>query len=102
MLHDFGAVYRLGAPLDPAWLAGGWSAHLQFQLGDLRVRTDFVSRPPRLSQARLASLWAEQEGHDPPFVGPRELIALKQPNRERDYAVIGELARLKIPGSDPD
>lgn len=94
VLAEHGARYRLGAPLDPAWLAGGWSAHFQFQLGDLRVRTDFVSRPPRLSAAQIESLWAEQASRDPPVVGPRDLIALKQTNREKDYAVIGELARL--------
>jgi hypothetical protein len=94
VLAGHGARYRLGAPLDPAWFAGGWSSHFEFQLGDLRVRTDFVSRPPRLSDARLQALWDEQADRDPPFVGPRDLVALKQTNREKDYAVIGELARL--------
>lgn len=94
VLADYGARYRLGAPLDPAWLAGGWSSHFEFSLGELRVRTDFVSRPPRLSDARLQALWDEQADRDPPVVGPRDLVALKQTNREKDYAVIGELARL--------
>lgn len=94
VLAEHGARYRFGAPLDPRWLAGGWSAHFQFQLGELRVRTDFVSRPPRLSSEDLEQLWLEQAGREPPFVGVRQLIALKQTNREKDYAVIGDLARL--------
>jgi len=94
VLGAYGARYRFSAPLDPRWLAGGWSAHCQFHYGELRVRTDFVSRPPRLSDQELADLWAEQEGREVPFVGAKHLVALKQTNREKDYAVIGELARL--------
>lgn len=56
VLEGYGARYRLGAPLDKRWMAVGWSAHCEFvdQSGasaPLRVRTDFVSRPPRLSGA---------------------------------------------------
>ncbi len=94
VLADHGGRYRFGAPLDPRWLAGGWSSHFQFRHGDLRVRTDFVSRPPRLSARALSELWDEQEGREPPFVNARHLAALKQTNREKDYVVIGELARL--------
>jgi hypothetical protein len=60
----------------------------------LRVRTDFFSRPPRIPQGEIARMWREQEGRDPPFVDARTLAELKKTNRERDYAVIGELARL--------
>lgn len=28
VLAAHGARYRFGAPLDPRWLAGGWSSHL--------------------------------------------------------------------------
>jgi hypothetical protein len=88
------AKYRFGAPLDTRWMAGGWSAHFEFQEGGLRIRTDFVARPPRVTSADLAAMWSVMEGRDPPFVGVRLLADLKKTNREKDYAVIGELARL--------
>ncbi len=94
VLEGHGAVYRFGAPLDIRWLSAGWSSHLEFRYQDLRVRTDFVTRPARLSSDRLASLWREQENRSPPFLGVTDLIETKKTNREKDYAVIGELARL--------
>ena len=60
----------------------------------LRVRTDFFTRPPRISETQLARIWQEQAGRDVPFLDPPELAEMKKTNRERDYAVIGELARL--------
>jgi hypothetical protein len=102
VLESHGARYRFGAPLDIRWLAGGWSAHLEFLHvpgGDppLRVRTDFVTRPPRLLSVDLEQLWT-QPPESPaapgiPVVDVRRLAELKKTNRERDYAVIGELAR---------
>ena len=50
---QYGASYRFGAPLDLRWWRGGWSAHLEFRRESLRVRTDFVTRPPRLSSDDL-------------------------------------------------
>mgnify|MGYP006928217469 CR=1 FL=1 len=88
-----GATYRFGAPLDLRWLRHGWSSHLEFQHGNLRVRTDFFTRPPRLNANDLAKMWKTQQGRNPPFVGLKELAELKKTNREKDYAVIGELAR---------
>jgi len=89
-----GARYRYGAPLDVRWMRGGWSAHFEFRAESLRVRTDFVTRPPRLDADDLAALWREQTASAIPVVDPRRLIELKKTNREKDYAVIGELARL--------
>ncbi len=88
------AAYRFGAPLDIRWMRGGWSAHLEFRDGSMRIRTDFVTRPPRLAPAAMDELWQSQRGCDLPFVDARNLIELKKTNREKDYAVIGELARL--------
>jgi hypothetical protein len=96
VLGRHGARYRLGAPLDVRWLSGGWSSHFEFAEDGLRVRTDFVTRPPRLSPEDLQGLWREQAGADLPFVDARRLIELKKTNREKDYAVIGELARLLV------
>lgn len=104
-----GARYRYGAPLHPRWLAGGWSAHFEFEDQGLRIRTDFVSRPPRLSAERLARLWSEAATCDLPVVGIPDLIELKRTDRERDYVIIGALAqRLGDPalelvrGRDPE
>ena len=60
------------------------------------VRTDFVTRPPRLSSEDLENMWRNQEGREVPVVDARELIEIKKTNREKDYAVIGDLARLLI------
>lgn len=93
VLAGHGARYRFGAPLDVRWLAGGWSSHLEFRQGRLRLRTDFVSRPPRISSQRLARIWEEAEATGREVVGLEPLAAIKLTNREKDYAVIGELAR---------
>jgi hypothetical protein len=87
-----GARYRFGAPLDVRWMAGGWSAHFEFRHQELRVRTDFVTRPPRVNPEDLARLWTAEL--KPPVVPPATLAEIKKTNREKDYAVIGELARL--------
>lgn len=93
VLEHHTARYRFGAPLDLRWLRNGWSSHFEFQEQGLRVRADFFTRPPRVSASDLGRLWREQEGRDPPVVDVRTLIDLKKTNREKDYAVIGELAR---------
>ncbi|MCH7227994.1 hypothetical protein [Haloferula sp. A504] len=91
-----GATYRFGAPLDERWLAGGWSSHFEFAANGMRVRCDFFSRPPRLSANELGQLW-EREGRKPlPYLDVESLVRVKQTQREKDYAVIGELAR-KLP-----
>ncbi|MEA2690727.1 MAG: hypothetical protein QOJ16_114 [Acidobacteriota bacterium] len=88
------ARYRFGAPLDLRWLRGGWSSHLEFRRGPLRLRTDFVTRPPRITPEWLARIWAEAESTGNEVVGLEPLAALKLTNRDKDYAVVGELARL--------
>ena len=99
ILERCGARYRFGAPLDVRWLASGWSAHLEFQWQEMRVRTDFVTRPPRLDQDALQRIWQSAEGQETPFLGAMDLANMKKTNREKDYAVIGELARRM---ADPD
>jgi len=94
VLAGYGARYRFGAPLDIRWMKGGWSSHFEFLHKGLRVRTDFFSQPPRISSERLTQLWKEHENSDLPFVNIIDLADLKKTNREKDYAVIGELARL--------
>jgi len=99
VLAGYGARYRFGAPLDVRWLAGGWSAHLEFHWQELRVRSDFITRPPRIDQETLQRIWRDAEGREVPFVGAADLADMKKTNRERDYAVIGELAR-RMPNVD--
>lgn len=99
VLESYGASYRLGAPLDPRWLRGGWSSHFEFRRDGYRARTDFVTRPPRLSEEDLAQMWVEQENGSEfpvPTIDLERLARLKLTQRERDYAFIGEIAR-KLP-----
>ena len=98
VLAGHGARYRFGAPLDVRWLSGGWSAHLEHTGNGLRLRTDFVSRPPRVSVSELDAMWRAAETSDSEVVPLEPLAAMKLTKREKDYAVLGELARRM---SDP-
>ena len=77
VLERRGARYRYGAPLDVRWMAGGWSSHFEFRHDHVRVRTDFVTRPPRIGPDELCRLWVELEGADPPYTDARTLAELK-------------------------
>ncbi|MGH9255927.1 MAG: hypothetical protein ACRD3C_15320 [Vicinamibacterales bacterium] len=108
-LETRGARYRLGAPLDVRWLAGGWSSHFEFfDDKQRRVRCDFVSRPPRVPAASLAALFDRASGSRLVAVDPESLILMKQTQRAKDYAVIADLASLLPPEreleltTDPD
>jgi hypothetical protein len=101
------ARYRPGAPLDVRWLAGGWSSHFElFDERQRRVRCDFFTRPPRLDAGEIDALFSETE--TPAVVGIEPLVRMKQSQRAKDYAVIGELARRLPPEreleltTDPD
>jgi hypothetical protein len=88
------ARYRFGAPLDLRWLSNGWSVHFEFRRGALRLRTDFVTRPPRINTEWLARIWNLAQSTGDEVLAPEPLAALKLTNRDKDYAVVGELARL--------
>lgn len=94
VLEDHGARYRFGAPLDRRWMSGGWSAHFEFSEHSLRIRTDFFTRPPRIAPGELASIWCEQADRELPIIDVKNLAEMKKTNREKDYPIIGELARL--------
>lgn len=104
-----GARYRVGAPLDVRWLAGGWSSHFEF-FDDKRrrIRCDFVSRPPRVPAESLGALFNTAGGSRLVAVDPESLILMKQTQRAKDYAVIADLAALLPPEreieltTDPD
>lgn len=107
VLGEHGARYRPGAPLDVRWLAGGWSSHFEFFDERRRlVRCDFFSRPPRLTREEVEALFTDPV--QPAVVGLETLIRMKQSQRAKDYAVIGELARRLPPErelaltTDPD
>lgn len=92
-LEQMGAKYRLGAPLDIRWLRAGWSSHFETILDNgQRLRFDFVSRPPRISESQLDILWKKVENGVPAVVPPESLILLKQTMRMKDYPYIGALA----------
>jgi len=92
VLEGYGARYRFGAPLDIRWLKEGWSSHFEFSLNNFRVRTDFVSRPPRVSIENVEKLWIRSEDNKN-IIDIENLIELKKTQREKDYPIIGELAR---------
>lgn len=94
VLESHGAHYRFGAPLALPWLAGGWSSHFEFAQGGMRIRTDFVSRPPRIGSSELAGMWDSAERTGSAVVGVVPLARIKLTNRDKDYAVVGEIARL--------
>lgn len=96
VLSSKGARYRFGAPLDCRWLRGGWSSHFEFRKDILRVRTDFVARPPRILYSEILKIFNQHENScdQIPFLNAKHLAEIKKTNREKDYAVIGELARL--------
>jgi len=56
-----------------------------------------VSRPPRVRPASLAALFNRISGSRLVAVDPETLILMKQTQRAKDYAVIGELAALLPP-----
>ena len=96
VLGRHGARYRPGAPLDVRWPPSGWRSHFEFwDEGGRRVRCDFFSRPPRVGAEALAALFADENA--PPVVDVETLIRMKQTQRAKDYAVIGELARRLEP-----
>ncbi len=99
-----GAHYRPGAPLDVRWLSGGWSSHFEFPDDrQRRVRCDFLSRPPRVSQSAVNRIFAQARGPSGMIVVDLDaLIAMKHTQRAKDYAVIGELARLLPPEREID
>jgi hypothetical protein len=96
------ARYRPGAPLDPRWLAGGWSSHFEFfDDRSRRIRCAFVSRPPRIATADLDAMFAAARGQRwLRVVDPERLIRLKHTQRAKDYPVIGELSRLLPPEAE--
>jgi hypothetical protein len=105
-----GARYRPCPPLDPRWLAGGWSSHFEFfDAQRRRIRCDFVSRPPRIAATELDLMFSGARGEGAlRVVDPERLIRLKQTQRAKDYPVIAEISRLLLPQgeveltTDPD
>ena len=93
VLEEHGARYRFGAPLDLRWMRGGWSSHFEFRHSGMRIRTDFVTRPPRISEADLERMWDSSSREEFPVIDLRALADIKKTNREKDYAIIGDLAR---------
>lgn len=93
-LSQYNAKYRFGAPLDIRWMKGGWSSHFEFSWNKMRIRTDFFTRPPRIPLLELKRLWEEHKSSDLPFVNLKDLCEMKKTNREKDYVVIGEMARM--------
>ncbi|MCP4654084.1 MAG: hypothetical protein GY856_01565 [bacterium] len=59
--------------VDVRWLAAGASSHFEIPGDPLRLRTDFVTRPPRLSEQELGRLWQQPEQRSVRVVGVEHL-----------------------------
>jgi muconolactone delta-isomerase len=94
VLEKHRSMYRLGVPLHPDWLCRGLTSHFEFQsVHGFRIRTDFCSRPPRVSD--VDRLWTRAvRAADLDVVDVESLIRLKQTRRLRDYSMIGALAEV--------
>ncbi len=85
------ALYRFGAPLNPAWHSKGWTSHFEYVDGNgMRIRTDFCSRPPRTNFGELWARAVSKDGLD--VVDVEDLLHIKQTRRVRDYPIIGSIA----------
>jgi hypothetical protein len=103
VLKRHGAQYRLGVPLHPNWLALGLTSHFEFLTDSgFRMRTDFCSRPPRVSdRERMWNRAMRIENID--VVDVESLVQLKQTRRLRDYSIIGALAEVAgLEGNSPE
>jgi len=96
------ASYRLGAPLDVRWLGKGMTSHFEYREGDMRIRTDFCSRPPRVADISL--LWKQAiRKSDISVIDVESLIRVTQTRRRRDYVIIGALAEeIGLNGNLPE
>ncbi len=94
VLENKGASYRLGVPLDKFWLSKGLTSHFDYFLDDgFRMRVDFCSRPPRVTD--LSAMWHNVEHlNDIDVIDVQNLILLKKTRRVRDYNIIGTLAEV--------
>jgi hypothetical protein len=102
VLGQHHAVYRLGAPLAPDWLALGMTSHFEFMTAaGFRMRADFCSHPPRVPD--VEQMWkraVRTRGMD--VVDVESLVQLKQTRRLRDYSIIGALAEVAgLEGNTP-
>ena len=94
MLEARGARYRFGAPLDVRWMRGGWSAHFEHAAGRPPPEDRFVTRPPRLSEDRPPIVVDGGRRPRSSFSRCPRLALVKMTDREKDWPVIGEFARL--------
>ena len=81
VLAGRGARYRFGAPLDVRWLASGWSSHFEHWRDGLRLRTDFVTRPPRISGADRDRLSQDDDASVSSVVALEPLALMKMTMR---------------------
>ncbi|MBI4864354.1 MAG: hypothetical protein HY815_29455 [Candidatus Riflebacteria bacterium] len=94
------ASYRpiFGAPLDPAWMAHGWTSHVSVQdePGSPGHHVDVFSRPPRVSRV-------EVEPGDEDFASRHIVAQMKKTDRAKDWPLVDglgwQLAVLERPDS---
>ena len=73
-----------GAPLDPRWMANGWTSHIEIREDALGFdhHLDFFARPPRVVR------WeADEDG----FVSRDVVARMKRTDRDRDWPIVDGL-----------
>ena len=86
-----------GAPLDAAWIAGGWTTHLAIRVGgdDQSHHLDFFGRPPRVKAWR-------SDPSDPDFADRDTVTRMKKTDRDKDWPIVGALAAQAFASGEPD
>lgn len=80
-------------------MAGLISSHARRALETIRYTLEhFFSRPTRITDKERALVWENHFSQAIPYLDIEPLIKVKLTQREKDYAVIGELARKRPSG----
>jgi hypothetical protein len=90
-------AYRpvFGAPLEPDFMAQGWTSHLAVwdRADSPEHHVDLFSRPPRVSAMELAS-------SDLAFASRHVVAQMKKTDRDRDWPIVDSLG-LQMRDADP-
>jgi hypothetical protein len=85
-----------GAPLEPAWLDGGWSTHIFIRTvgGGPDHHLDFFCRPPR------AAAW-RHDSEEADFADRDTVTRMKKTDRDKDWPIVGGLAAQAFARGEP-
>lgn len=86
-----------GAPLDPRFLAGGWTSHLlvKDRADSPEHHLDFFGKPPRVSA------W-ELDAEDPSYASRDTVARMKKTDRDKDWPIVDGLGYQTWLHGDPN